>query len=198
MGRPRKDATTQDVRERLIVAMADRLIREPASAVTVTSLIKEVGCNRSTFYYYFADTEQLAEAALDAVVPVEFPGAALAHPTGAFSLSPATPNIPDLVPRNAQGIDTLCAVLNGPNAALAQKRVKRRLLEDVLPDLGVSLSSNTDDPTSRIVFEYATGGLLALMAYRAETGFAYPVETFLHCLAPEVPAALLDVLSEKR
>ena len=50
MGRPRKDATTQDVRERLIVAMADRLIREPASAVTVTSLIKEVGCNRSTFY----------------------------------------------------------------------------------------------------------------------------------------------------
>lgn len=53
MGRPRKDATTQDVRERLIVAMADRLIREPASAVTVTSLIKEVGCNRSTFYYFF-------------------------------------------------------------------------------------------------------------------------------------------------
>ncbi|MDE8685294.1 hypothetical protein P0G11_12195, partial [Adlercreutzia rubneri] len=106
--------------------------------------------------------------------------------------------IPDLVQRNAQGIDTLCAVLNGPNAALAQKRVKRRLLEDVLPDLGVSLSSNTDDPTSRIVFDYATGGLLALMAYRAETGFAYPVETFLHCLAPEVPAALLDVLSEKR
>lgn len=36
------------------------------------------------------------------------------------------------------------------------------------------------------------------MAYRAETGFAYPVETFLHCLAPEVPAALLAVLSEKR
>lgn len=52
MGRPRKDATTQDVRERLIVAMADRLIREPASAVTVTSLIKEVGCNQRTFYYY--------------------------------------------------------------------------------------------------------------------------------------------------
>ena len=52
---------------------ADRLIREPVDAVTVTSLIKEVGCNRSTFYYYFADTEQLAEAALDAVVPVEIP-----------------------------------------------------------------------------------------------------------------------------
>ena len=46
--------------------MADRLIREPVDAVTVTSLIKEAGCNRSTLYYYFADTEQLAEAALDA------------------------------------------------------------------------------------------------------------------------------------
>lgn len=36
------------------------------------------------------------------------------------------------------------------------------------------------------------------MAYRAETDFAYPVETFLQCLAPEVPAALLTVLLEKR
>lgn len=80
-------------------------------------------------------------------------------------LSPLVPplqTIPDLVQRNAQGIDTLCAVLNGPNAALAQKRVKRRLLEDVLPDLGVSLSSNTDDPTSRIVFEYATAAFWPL------------------------------------
>lgn len=108
------------------------------------------------------------------------------------------PSIPDLVRRNSQSIDTLCAVLNGPNAALAQKRVKRRLLEDVLPDLDVSLPANDDDPTFRIVFEYATGGLLALMAYRAETDFAYPVETFLQCLAPEVPAALFAVLSEKR
>ena len=230
MGRPRKDATTQDVRERLIVAMADRLIREPASAVTVTSLIKEVGCNRSTFYYYFADTEQLAEAALDAVVPVEIPRALLSFVRQGATLrkamlagqgndfgesstigaeldgrgmategeTVATPSIPALVQRNSQGIDTLCVVLNGPNAALAQKRVKRRLLEDVLPDLDVSLPANDDDPTFRIVFEYATGGLLALMAYRAETGFAYPVETFLHCLAPEVPAALLAVLSEKR
>lgn len=74
MGRPRKDATTQDVRERLIVAMADRLIREPASAVTVTSLIKEVGCNRSTFYYYFADTEQLAEAIEAGSLPGQWSG----------------------------------------------------------------------------------------------------------------------------
>ena len=42
--------------------------------------------------------------------------------------------------------------------------MKRRLLEDVLPDLDVSLPANDDDPTFRIVFEYATGGLLALMA----------------------------------
>lgn len=66
------------------------------------------------------------------------------------------PSIPDLVRRNSQSIDMLCAVLNGPNAALAQKRVKRRLLEDVLPDLDVSLPANDDDPTFRIVFEYAT------------------------------------------
>lgn len=230
MGRPRKDGATQKVRERLISAMADRLIREPVGAVTVTSLIKEVGCNRSTFYYYFADTEQLAEAALDAVVPVEIPQALLSFVRQGATLRKAMlagqgndfgessmigaeldgrgmategemvdgPSIPDLVRRNSQSIDMLCAVLNGPNAALAQKRVKRRLLEDVLPDLDVSLPANDDDPTLRIVVEYASGGILALMAYRAEMDFTYPVETFLQCLAPEVPAALFAVLSEKR
>lgn len=229
MGRPRKDAATRDVRERLIDAMADRLIRESVDAVTVASLIQEVGCNRSTFYYYFANIEQLAEVALDAVVPVEIPQALLSFVRQGATLrkamlagqgndfgesstigteldgrgmategeTVATPSIPALVQRNSQGIDTLCAVLNGPNAALAQKRVKRRLLEDVLPDLDVSLPASDDDPTFRIVFEYASGGLLALMAYRAETDFAYPVETFLQCLAPEVPAALLTVLSGK-
>ena len=236
MGRPRKDEATHKVRERLISAMADRLIREPVDAVTVTSLIKEVGCNRSTFYYYFADTEQLAEAALDAVVPVEIPrvllsfvrlGAsfreAMAADVGRDSdgeeaargesgesemaageeaagrpSGPRDLDLPDLVRRNSQSIDTLCAVLNGPNAALAQKRVKRRLLEDVLPELDDVLPLDANDPTLRIVVEYASGGILALMAYRAEMGFAYPVETFLQCLAPEIPAALLAVLSEKR
>lgn len=263
MGRPRKDAATQHVRERLIAAMAARLIREPVDAVTVSSLIKEVGCNRSTFYYHFADAGELAEAAFDAMVPVEIPQAVLAFVQqgaplrenvseskgeraggipggkgvigvdatarsvaregaaregatgtdapgrgatgttaagrGAAScpLSSANPSIPDLVRRNSSGIDTLCAMLNGPNAVLVQRRVKRRLLEDALPEMGKRLSLDVDDPTFRIVFEYASGGILALMAYRAETGFIYPVETFLHCLAPEVPAALLTVLSGK-
>lgn len=105
----------------------------------------------------FCRYRAVGRGGLDAVVPVEIPRALLSLiRQGAFSLSPATPNIPDLVQRNAQGIDTLCAVLNGPNAALAQRRVKQRLLEGVLPDLDVSLPANDDDPTFRIVFEYAT------------------------------------------
>ncbi|MCI9207704.1 MAG: hypothetical protein HFJ68_03995 [Adlercreutzia caecimuris] len=106
-------------------------------------------------------------------------------------------DFPGLVQRNSPGIDKLCAALNGPNAALAQKRAKRRLLEEVLPELSESLPLSAEDLIFRIVFEYASGGILALMAYRAETGFAYPVEAFLQCLTPEVPIALLAVLSEK-
>lgn len=225
MGRPRKDASAQDVRERLVAAMVDRLIREPVNAVTVASLIREVGCNRSTFYYHFSDVEQLAEKALDAVVPVEIPrallmfvqqGASLGEGEsedsadsfngggmleGEIASSSSTctdaANIPELVKRSSRDIDMLCAVLNGPNAVLAQRRVKRRLMEDVLPTLSDSPFLCADDPKLRIVFEYASGGVLALMAYRAETGFVYPVETFLQCLAPEIPAALIDVLSKK-
>lgn len=79
----------------------------------------------------------------------------------------------------------------------AERHPKRRLLEEVSSELSESLPLSAEDPTFRIVFEYASGGILALMAYRAETGFAYPVEAFLQCLTPEVPIALLAVLSEK-
>lgn len=79
----------------------------------------------------------------------------------------------------------------------AERHPKRRLLEEVLPELSESLPLSAEDPTFRIAFEYASGGILALMAYRAETGFAYPVEAFLQCLTPEAPIALLAVLSEK-
>ena len=77
MGRPRKDATAQEIRERLIEAMSNRLVHEPINAVTVASLIEEVGCNRSTFYYHFVNVAQLSEVALDAAVPVDIPLAVL-------------------------------------------------------------------------------------------------------------------------
>ena len=224
MGRPRKDTTTQEIRERLIEVMSNRLIHEPIDAVTVSSLIEEAGCNRSTFYYHFANVTQLSEVALDAAVPVDIPLAVLSfiqkgipprkedlkgndsHRTKADApdredgllRSPlfASINIPDLVCQNSGKIDTLCAILNGPNAPLAQKQIKQRFWEEILPKLGASLALNADDPKFRIVFEYASAGILALMAYRAETGFAYPVETFLQYLVPEVPAALLTILSQ--
>lgn len=224
MGRPRKDATTQEIRERLIEAMSNRLVHEPINAVTVASLIEEVGCNRSTFYYHFVNVAQLSEVALDAAVPVDIPLAVLSFiqkgipprkenlegsdsrrtkadasdSEDGLSRSPlfASINIPDLVCQNSRKIDTLCAILNGPNAPLAQKQIKQRFWEEILPELGASLALNADDPKFRIVFEYASAGILALMAYRAETGFAYPVETFLQYLVPEIPTALLTILSQ--
>lgn len=212
MARPRKGSAGQDARGRLMSIMADRLAQELAGSITVTSLIRGAGCNRSTFYYHFADASQLVEETLDAVVPVEIPlavidfvrrGADAAQSGSAdggkhariahFGAIPE--GISSLLQHNTESVDLLCRILNGPNAALAQARVRQRLIEDVLPSLGIGMPADQDGARARIVFEYAVGGVLSLMAYRAETGFERPVEDYLECFIPEVPAALLRVLS---
>lgn len=73
MGRPRKDSATKPVQERLEDAMIKRMLDEPVGAVSVRELTEDTACNRSTFYYYFNDIDEIANAALDRAIPYELP-----------------------------------------------------------------------------------------------------------------------------
>ncbi|MFR3452382.1 MAG: hypothetical protein ACLTSX_13350 [Collinsella sp.] len=75
--------------------------------------------------------------------------------------------------------------------------MKRRLLEDVLPDLDVSLPANDDDPTFRIVSNMRRAAFWRSWPTAPKRISPYPVETFLQCLAPKSPPPLLTVLLEK-
>jgi len=55
----------------MITAFWGQVARVPFAEVTASSIIREVGCNRATFYYYFDSVDNLALRAVEASVPVE-------------------------------------------------------------------------------------------------------------------------------
>lgn len=66
MARPRKDAEGGCARTRLIAAFWTLLEEQGAARdITAGEVSEAAGCNRGTFYYYFADMDALITAAVD-------------------------------------------------------------------------------------------------------------------------------------
>lgn len=71
MARPRKDSDIPAANERMVEAFWNQLSRGCYADVTVTSITREVGCNRATFYYHFDSIDDLASYAVQRSVPRE-------------------------------------------------------------------------------------------------------------------------------
>ena len=68
MGRPRKDSGEKGAEERMIDAFWCQISFMSFQEITATSIVRQAGCNRATFYYYFDSIEDLAEKAVDAAI----------------------------------------------------------------------------------------------------------------------------------
>lgn len=64
MARPRKDSCEPDARRRIIEAFWALLEEYPLRSITIGSVSKLAGCNRTTFYYHFGDMDALVASAI--------------------------------------------------------------------------------------------------------------------------------------
>ena len=64
MARPRKDTADPDARTRLIEAFWGLLEDLNVSELSIGKVAQAAGCNRGTFYYYFADLDNLVVSAV--------------------------------------------------------------------------------------------------------------------------------------
>lgn len=196
MGRPRKDSAEQPVSERLERAMLRRMLDEPVAAITVRALIADAHCNRSTFYYHFNDVDEIADAAVERAIPYELPLAIASMMVAYTDASPSPQRFDELLHDHAtvvpEQVDTLCLLLNGPNSALAERKV-RDALSEVYPSIVAALPGDEgrDELALRVIFTYASSAILGLMAYRGSIGLGVPVERMIGAVAPEVPQALI-------
>ena len=82
MARPKKDEDVNPVRSRIEAEFWKLMKKKSLSQLTVSELVKNAECNRTTFYYYFDNVDDLAWKIIAESLPVELPKIAQAYFTG--------------------------------------------------------------------------------------------------------------------
>lgn len=82
MARPKKNENLNPVRSRIENEFWKLMKKKSLKQITVSELVKNAECNRTTFYYHFDSVEDLAWKIIAESLPVELPKIAQAYFTG--------------------------------------------------------------------------------------------------------------------
>jgi len=169
MPRPRyaKDDTT--AKQKLEQAFWSCLSEVPFEKITVAQVVKQADVNRNTFYYHFDDMNDLAKTAVQdtALEPLAIRTilAAFLHDGGTEALD----QIPDIGDR----VDRIC-LLAGRHSTPELQMMLRSQLKKVWGE-AFGFDPNELDLEGQLALEFASGGFLALFAYRTDNGLDYTV-----------------------
>ena len=220
MARPRRSEQRMPIDEQLKQALFDCIIGKGFAETHVSDITEIVGCNRGTFYYYYKDLYELRDAVIDDNLPLDLPRmifnlflsrngveAGLNAESGLISevheelLASAEINgvsfghvMHEGIRANSEKIDATALLLNSDIGDTVSKRIESHAIGIWGSLLG--LQEEDLDTDVRVILEFLIGGLLKLMAFRAQNGFKDDIFDMVESLAPEVPVALFACLDK--
>lgn len=157
MARPKKDSGSKGARQRIVEAYG-RLARcKPLSDITVASVCREAGCNRTTLYYHFETFDLVEQEFLDTLFRVP-PESCLDVLDGG-----------DLNAQQKESFDTLCTML-----ALNPAGKFRECVRGVVAQRanGIFSEAGLDGVQLSLRSELVADGVLSVMAQRGKAGNA--------------------------
>lgn len=163
MARPRKGSPDADARRRILDAFWGLLEKRPLREVTVGSVVEAAGCNRGTFYYYFADMEALVMRAVEEDLLAD---GVLAHAIF-IALVNGTPDaLVREVPR--ERLERAALIMRSgelQQVELAVRRAVLRLWTRRVCGPGEDLA-----PAACFAVQFVVGGVLGYIMYASRTG----------------------------
>ena len=167
MPRPRYETGEKTARERLDEAFWACLAEKPFDKITVADVTKRASVNRNTFYYHYEDMNDLArKVAQETALEPDMVTHVLAHMFQGGG-SEVLEHIPE-ADRRAECI----YLLAGKNS----NEELRQMLRDALIDVW-SRAFDVDfaalDLEGQLAIEFVLGGIMALIAYRADSGIDF-------------------------
>lgn len=199
MGRPRNDSEETPVELRIEEAFWHFVQERPIERITVGALTTRAACNRGTFYYYYDDVYDLLDTLIQKNVPVDIAPALISFmmeglfdsegDEGGGASEAVVARLLDVARSERGRLDKLCLLLNSDAAPLVTRKLKAAAI-GVWSDV-FGIEAEKLPPDARIVFEFMIGGIMGLLAYRAETNLSVQMEDALGVLAPEIPRAIL-------
>ncbi len=153
-------STAGGAREKIVEAFWILIAKVPYDKITVAQIVREAGLNRNSFYYHFEDIDSMSRIAVAEVLDHEFLSMAFAQLHGQ-NVKLDFSSESDI----AQRIDRMCLIASDNSSVTLRNMLRESMIEvwcDTLSINKVALSVK-----DRLALEFNLGGILALLAYRA-------------------------------
>jgi len=170
MPRPKYLQDDETAREKLIRAFWDGIRDMPFHKLTVTEIIRRADLNRNSFYYHFADIEDMAEKIVRETLMNDLPGILVSemnHGVGAVVDS----LLADKFIRKR--FDRVCLLAGKNSSPQLQEMLKTTLADNWKSYLHIEFEKLTRE--DRLVFEFCLGGVFSLLAFSADNKMNPPI-----------------------
>lgn len=185
MVRPAKDSPVPGARERIEEAFLALMDKMPISKISVKMLCEHAGCNKTTFYYHFADASAVLAAIEDWCIPRSLPERALA----ARAEEPRAAMFSAFSPEDTR-FKTFCKLLSSRGDPAFAPRVKQVMYGEWCRALG--MEQEEPGAYNRVFTELVLGGTLGLYA---DYGDGKPFDPDVHARVLEaIVAPHIDTL----
>jgi len=170
MPRPKYLQDDETAREKLIGAFWDGIGDMPFHKLTVTEMIRRAGLNRNSFYYHFACIEDMAEKVVEETLMRDLPGILVAELNNGAGVA-----VDSLLADQSirKRFDRVC-LLAGKNSSPQLREMLKTAIADNWKNY-LSIETGELSHEDRLVFEFCLGGVLALLAFRADAETNPPI-----------------------
>ncbi|EPC97021.1 hypothetical protein Lpp227_07424 [Lacticaseibacillus paracasei subsp. paracasei Lpp227] len=189
MARPKKDANLNPIRRRIETEFWRLMKKKSLSQITVSELVKNTNCNRTTFYYYFDNVDDLAWKVIAESIPVELPKIAQAYFTG--EIEDVTINSETM-----QMIEKLSVLIGRDGSSrlayLAADALKKVWIERLLPD------ENEYDEEISHMFDFTASGVIGIISRYGRPSDIDQLKESLLLISTLFSKKSLEFISSKR
>lgn len=189
MARPKKDENSNPIRSRIETEFWKLMKKKSLSQITVSELVKNTNCNRTTFYYYFDNVDDLAWKVIAESIPVELPKIAQAYFTG--EVEDVTINS-----KTMQMIEKLSALIGRDGsfrlAYLAADALKKMWIAKLLPD-----ESEYDEEISHM-FDFTASGIIGIISRYGRNSDIIQLKESLLLISTLFSKTALEFISSKQ
>lgn len=159
MGRPRYERGDVDARGKITAAFWELVAERSYADISVLDLVRRAGVNKNTFYYHFANIDEMAAAAVEESRDTQAFAQLLASidALGADAVGPDDARL-------HQSFERLGLVAGSHSSPALRELLKDAIARGWCEMFGIDL--NEASFADKVSFEFALGGALAIIGMR--------------------------------
>lgn len=158
MARPKVSPDVKPMDKQIEEAFWKLIVRKDMTGISVSEIIRKAHCNRSTFYYYYNDINDLAASVIKNTMPAHFPGMVFSYMSG---------DIDKLVldEHDLRSIEKICILLNKSESSAFGRQLEDAVISLWIQEFGADRKAISYE--IMCTMEFLAGGLLSVLSRNA-------------------------------